>query len=460
MESRSIRTRLSLGRFGFVISPPTPPYVPDILLCSVDAHSPLVSVVGGLCSDVTPVSARNLSRWLFLLARHSARARPVRPPAVYRPITVVGTDVFVRCLYEVGTETFPCDSSGPLPPGCYALFEPNGNPYPYPVGRTMPRPTFARTEPTWDVPDDHHHATYRMGKPVPEQLANEARQRDQGLCCFTGRPSNFITWIIPPLLSRAVAPPTFSREQCISVDNVFTISSDLLTVYHDNRITIDPQDGYRIVVFEEFPHVSLLDRLGSPPSSGRFWRASLCWTLAVRFAGCDAGFDGVSAFAARELLDELTWDQNMIPQGPEWSTSAGQEAIRTFFWARTGTSALPQERTPPPSPSHCILSSPDEADLGSESENASFSHSRLYDARESGWPPQPSTALFGTARDEVTAALTLSISHLIHGAEHTSAEDSSCGPRDGTSRKFPGAVTIGKSPAGLDGSLTKKVLVR
>ncbi|KAF8209675.1 hypothetical protein K438DRAFT_1810189 [Mycena galopus ATCC 62051] len=365
MKSRS-RTRLTLGRFGFIISPRTPPYVPDVLLCSVDTHSSLVSVVGALSSDVTPVSARNLSRWLFLLARHSARARPVRPPAVYRPITVVGADVFIRCLDEIGTETFSCHSSDPLPPGCYALFDPNDNPYPYPVGCTMPRPTFAITEPTWDVPDNHHHAAYRMGKPVPEQLANEARQRDRGLCCFTGRSSDCVTWIIPPLLSRAVAPPTFSREQCISVDNVFTISSDLLEAYHDNRITSDPQDGYRIVVFEEFTHVSLLDRLGSSPSSGRFWRASLCWTLAVRLAGCDAGFDGVSALEARELLDELTWDQNpMIPQGSKWSTAAGQEAIRTFFWARAGGSAMAREweeweRTPPPSSSRSILSSSDE----------------------------------------------------------------------------------------------------
>ncbi|KAJ7019963.1 hypothetical protein C8F04DRAFT_1275672 [Mycena alexandri] len=370
MKSRP-RIRLTLSRFGFIISPRTPPYVPDVLICSVDAHSPLVSVVGALSSDVTPVSARNLSRWLFLLARHSARARPVRPPAVYRPITVVGTDVFIRCLDEIGTETFACDSSAPLPPGCYALFDPSGNPYEYPVGCTMPRPTFAITEPTWDVPDNHQHAAYRMRKPVPETLANEARQRDRGLCCFTGRPSDYITWIIPPLLSRAVAPSTFSREHCISIDNVFTISSDLLEAYHDNRITIDPQDGYRIVVFEEFPYVSLLDRLDSPPSSGRFWRASLCWTLAVRFAGCDAGFDGVSALEARELLDELTWDQNMIPQGPEWSTSAGQEAIRTFFWARTGGSALSREHTPPPSPSRCILSSSDEIYPASVSEDGS-----------------------------------------------------------------------------------------
>ncbi|KAJ7464046.1 hypothetical protein FB451DRAFT_1264516 [Mycena latifolia] len=158
MESRS-RT---LDRFGFIISP-RPPYVPDVLLCSVDTHSPLVSVVGALSSDVTQVSARNLSRWLFLLACHFSRARPIRPPAVYRPITVVGADVFVRCLDEIGPETFSCDSSDPLPPGCYALFDLDGNPYPYPIGCTVPRPTFALTEPAWDVPDNHHHAAYRMG---------------------------------------------------------------------------------------------------------------------------------------------------------------------------------------------------------------------------------------------------------------------------------------------------------
>ncbi|KAF7334849.1 hypothetical protein MSAN_02361200 [Mycena sanguinolenta] len=357
MESRS-SPRLTLSKFGFIISPRTPPYVPDILLCSVDTHSPLVTVVGALNSSVTPVSARNLSRWLFLLARHSARARPIRPPAVYRPITVVGADLFIRCLDKIGAETFSSSSSDPLPPGCYALFDSDGSPYPYPVGCTMPRPTFTITEPAWDVPDDHHQASYRIGKPVPEKLANEACLRDRGLCCFTGRPSGCVTWIIPPLLSRAVSPSTFSREQCISADNVFTISVDLLEAYHDNCITIDPQDGYRIVVFEESSHVSVLDRLGSPPSSGRFWRASLCWTLAVRLAGCDAGFDGVSALEARELLDELIDDQNhMIPQGSKWSTSPGQEAVRAFLWARLDNLVPPREceRTPPPSPPDCIF---------------------------------------------------------------------------------------------------------
>ncbi|KAF8178627.1 hypothetical protein K438DRAFT_1268576 [Mycena galopus ATCC 62051] len=237
----------------------------------------------------------------------------------------------------------------------------------------MRRPTFASTESTWNVPDDHPDAAYRMVNPVPEQLANEARQRDRGLCCFTGRPSDCITWIIPPLLSCAVTPPTtFSREQCVSVDNVFTIIPDLLEAYHENRITVDPQDGYHIVVFEDFPRISLLDCLSSPPSSGRFWHASLSWTLAVCLAGCDAAFDGVSSLEARDLLDELLWDDtSTIPQGPRWSTCAGQEAIRTFLWARSDGSAVLrewEECTPPLPPSHSVSSS-SEGNSGSDSDD-------------------------------------------------------------------------------------------
>ncbi|KAJ7431390.1 hypothetical protein FB451DRAFT_1320376 [Mycena latifolia] len=221
MESESyawasrLETPSKLGRFGFVISPRSPPCIPDVLLCSVDTRSPLVSLVGALDSDVTPVSARNLSRWLFLLARQAACARPIRPPFVYRPITVVDRH-----------KKIPCDSPDQLPPGCYALFDLEGNPYPYPVGRTMPRPTFAETESAWDVPDDDSRAADRMLKPIPEFLAIQARKRDGGLCCLTGRPSNCITWVIPPLLCRAVNTPTFSREQCLSLENVFTISMD------------------------------------------------------------------------------------------------------------------------------------------------------------------------------------------------------------------------------------------
>ncbi|KAJ7192132.1 hypothetical protein GGX14DRAFT_578439 [Mycena pura] len=337
-------SRLTVPRFGFFISPLTPPHVPDVLLCSVDTRFEIVNLVSGLNSDVTPVSARNLSRWLFLLARHAANVRPIRPPTVYRPITVVGTDLFIRQLAETDARTFPCDSPDELPPGCYALFDSQGRPFPYPVGETIRRHTFAETERSWDVPDDHGDAVYRLSKPVIQKdLVDKARQRDRGLCCFTGRPSDCIAWVIPPLLSRAVTPPTFPRVRCISADNVFTISPDLLEAYYDNRIAVDPQDEYRIVTFEKFSDVALLDRLAFRPCSGRFWHSSLCWTLGVRIASCDARFDGVSTGQAEELLDELNYMNHMIPQSPRWSTPAGQEAIRAFFWARTGALAAPQE---------------------------------------------------------------------------------------------------------------------
>ncbi|KAJ6629651.1 hypothetical protein B0H10DRAFT_2208611 [Mycena sp. CBHHK59/15] len=86
-----------------------------------------------------------------------------------------------------------------------------------------------------------------------------------------------------------------------------------------NCIAVDPQDGYRIVVFDKFPHICLLDRLCSLPSTGRFWHVSLFWTLAVRFAWCDTRFDGVSAIEARERLEELSFDGNpAILQSSEW----------------------------------------------------------------------------------------------------------------------------------------------
>ncbi|KAF7373683.1 hypothetical protein MSAN_00579300 [Mycena sanguinolenta] len=326
-------------RFGFVIAPLTPPHIPDVILCRVQAPT-LVNIVGALNSDVTKVSARNLSRWLFLLARHSARARPIRPPAVFRPISVVAGDVFVRFIDKVGLETFPCNSPDPLPPGCYALFDANGDPYPYPFGYTAPRITFSRTHRARDVGDDDPRASYRMTSPVPEELASQARERDRGLCCFTGRPSECITWVIPPLLSRwvTVPYPGWPLERCLSVDNVFTISSDLLGAYHDNRITADPQDGYRIVLFDDFPNT--LTHLGSAPSSGRFWHSSLSWTLAVRFPGCDARFDGVSANKARDLLEEFSLgSSHTLPQSSERPNLVAQEAMRTFLWKRLNTQA-------------------------------------------------------------------------------------------------------------------------
>ncbi|KAJ7818617.1 hypothetical protein B0H14DRAFT_3876953 [Mycena olivaceomarginata] len=314
------KTRLTLGRFGFINSPLTLPHVLDVLC--IDTRSPLVSMVGGL--------ARHLSRWLFLLVHHSAGARPIRPPAVYHPMTVMGADIFVHCLDE--TETFPYDSPNPLPPGCYVLFDLNNNPYPYLVGRTMPRPTSTKTQPTWNVPDDDSRASYRMTVTLSRSLSPARLASATAGCAVslaaprTASPGSF------PHFFLGLLPRSPFHSSVASPDNVFTISSDLLKAYHDNRITVDPQ------------------------------------TLAVRLAGCDVRFDGVSAIQARELLDELTWDGNhTVPQSSEWSTSTEQEAIRTFFWARAGAPASRQEweereRTPPLSPSHFISSSSDGVD--------------------------------------------------------------------------------------------------
>ncbi|KAJ7692489.1 hypothetical protein B0H14DRAFT_3046357, partial [Mycena olivaceomarginata] len=219
-----------VSRLGFVIAPLTP-HIPDVLLCHIDKRTQLVSVIGALDSGLAPVSVRNVSRWLFLLARSYAGARPIRP----------SRHVFTRCLDEIGSETFPCDSPHQLPPGCYALFDLDGSPFQYPIGRTRPRPTFSQTRPIWTVPDDGPRAVYRITNPVPEPFASQARERDQGLCCFTGLPSNYITWIIPPFLALAVTPPGFSLESCLSSNNVFTILPELLTAYQNNFIAVDPQ---------------------------------------------------------------------------------------------------------------------------------------------------------------------------------------------------------------------------
>ncbi|KAJ6613021.1 hypothetical protein B0H10DRAFT_2222589 [Mycena sp. CBHHK59/15] len=116
-----------------------------------------------------------------------------------------------------------------------------------------------------------------------------------------------------------------------------------------NCIAVDPQDGYRIVVFD-----------------------NLFWTLAVRFAWCDARFDGVSAMEAREHLEELSFDGNpAILQSSEWSDPVTEEAIRTFFWARAVQQASHptwEDCEPPPlSPLHSsILNSSDGVDSVSD----------------------------------------------------------------------------------------------
>jgi hypothetical protein len=81
--------------------------------------------------------------------------------------------------------------------------------------------------------------------------------------------------------------------------------------------------------------------------------------LAVRLAGCDARFDGVSAIKARDLLEELTFDLNhSIPQTSEWLTRTAQEAVRALLWARFSVQASVWEdcEPSPPSPSRSSIS--------------------------------------------------------------------------------------------------------
>ncbi|KAJ7648092.1 hypothetical protein FB45DRAFT_895226 [Roridomyces roridus] len=301
-----------LDQLGLILSPHTPPHVPDILLCKIDCYK-IVTVVAAVDSKVTPVSARHLSRWLYLLARYVNGARPIRSPAVYRPITVTGGSVLVRHLHEIDTEEIPYDSPDRLRPGCYALFVSNDNQYPHLFGRIgRPAAAFADTAKAWKA----------EMKCVPEDLVKQARERDKGLCCFTGRPSELVAWVIYPALA-----PVVSLPQCgvHHVDNVLTISPLLLQAYYENLITVDPQDQYRIVAFKKLADISLLERLSSPPSSGRFWHSSLCWTLATRF-------DGPSKKKAERLTDDLLEGDECPPS--EKDTVLGREALRAVHWRR------------------------------------------------------------------------------------------------------------------------------
>ncbi|KAJ7789315.1 hypothetical protein B0H14DRAFT_244820 [Mycena olivaceomarginata] len=260
----------------------------------------MVSLVGSciqshplaLNSDLTPVSARHLSRWLFLLVHHSAGATPIRPPAVYHPMTVMGADIFVHCLDE--TETFPYDSPNPLPPGCYVLFDLNNNPYPYLVGRTMPRPTSTKTQPTWNVLDDDSRASYRMTVTLSRSLSPARLASATAGCAVSlaapqtaspGSFPHFFLGLLPrsPFHSSVASPRTMSSQSHPTSSRRTTTTVSPSTHRYKcccmppgSSRNLTPQDGYRIVLFEDFLHVPLLNCLGSLPSSGHFWHASLC----------------------------------------------------------------------------------------------------------------------------------------------------------------------------------------
>ncbi|KAF7365892.1 hypothetical protein MVEN_00464200 [Mycena venus] len=156
----------------------------------------------------------------------------------------------------------------------------------YHIGRTKPRSTFTETRPS-NVSDDSG-ASYCMTKSVPEFFCQPGAQVRPRIVLFH--------W--------------FS----LRLHHMDHSSSSILSCYSTRLL---PRMHITTIV-------SLLTR-------------SLFWTLVLRFAGRDAGFDGVNAIEARERLEELGLEWNpAIFQSCEWCDPVAEEAIRTFFWARAG----------------------------------------------------------------------------------------------------------------------------
>jgi hypothetical protein len=193
----------------------------------------------------------------------------------------------------------------------------------------MPKPTFAITEPTWDVPDNHHHAAYHVGcafefRPVspatfivsPETCPREARKRgsparprvglfywpslrlhhlDHSTTSSHAVAVRLLLLTGPPVLTspfRRGSHPPFR----VSSASPFTTSSQSRPTYstHITTAVLPSTHGYKCLCPPPLTDSSLnsigwishrcLCRVsipfrffvGSSPSSGRFWRASLC----------------------------------------------------------------------------------------------------------------------------------------------------------------------------------------
>ncbi|KIM39442.1 hypothetical protein M413DRAFT_446949 [Hebeloma cylindrosporum] len=174
--------------------------------------------------------------------------------------------------------------------------------------------------------------TLLLNKISPEFLG-EVQGRDQGKCLITGQISNEseILWIAPPAWCDHYTVNHGEVEEYLTTDNIITLDKRLAVLYMENRFSIDAEDEYRIVVFQDLPDDLVLPT-NLPAVSVKkfdkradiFFKAHLKCTLGVNFSAgdiYDQHTDGGQALIDHAFSPEF--DIN----GPVWKTPIGKDVL-------------------------------------------------------------------------------------------------------------------------------------
>nr|GAT57958.1 predicted protein [Mycena chlorophos] len=295
---------------------------------------PCATIAGGLNLTRFDLNAKTFYRWLHLC--NDALNHPLlglNPRVVIRPITLKMLDVMFYQVASVDGPVIPRDSEALLNPGIYGVFSADGSPYQGSMSMiSVHSISFEEAEARSRIQGLIDTA---FQNEIPSHLASLALARDQGRCVITGRTDQEtqLVWIVPPAAAMSFHgdDPSYLAKHRV-LDNIITLSSNLVDSFGRNAFTVDIDDNARVLAFSDLPSDApqLLKRLsgvfGTP--SEDYWRFNFLYTLTVYFPTGRADFDH-DRDDPNAWMEELVED-NADLEDPKWSTQLGKEVLDTF----------------------------------------------------------------------------------------------------------------------------------
>ncbi|KAF7374618.1 hypothetical protein MSAN_00346400 [Mycena sanguinolenta] len=294
----------------------------DVHIFSV-SNFPSVCVMAGMNTKSLALSIEKFYRWLDLMDEDERDEE-----FILKEITLIRVDVLSYCVATIGS-SLPRDSSEMMKPGLYGPFYPDGRPFNGKIGDPSPTLSFVNMATSLD------ERTAKGSRPseknlMPDALIDSAIQRDNGVCCITGRadgPTSTI-WVFPPMLAMfAIDEIDFDKYR--TLDNIITINSELVDAFNQNAFTVDVDDDYRIIQFDNIAGWTLPPRLAIMTATYEFWRENFKWSLSTYFPGTDVRDDYPDTEPAR-LMQQL-YDGEADLEEEVWSTGIGMEVLEQYI---------------------------------------------------------------------------------------------------------------------------------
>jgi len=254
------------------------------------------------------------------------------------PVEVRPSIVMTYSVHKNGIG-LPRESQDIIPPGDYGLYT-IGNPTLYYF--FQPVRSFASMEGVVE----HTSPSLLSKAALTPCIMQQALDRDRQ-CIFSGDVTEsqplVATWVFPPFLGHKLSddhyleskyyvdPDACDLSELMVVENVVSGRKDIVALFWENKLGIDIDDNYRIVVFEGSEsltggaplksHLTLAD--GPYRPSDRFLRLHFNECIAVSVCRGDVMED----YGDQEIdifMEELgVYDNEINPSDPGWSTPLG-----------------------------------------------------------------------------------------------------------------------------------------